>query len=197
MLSYSFEINRNWAERFMKIGVWWLCCSDSGGGENGKRFVELNRGTASLFGAEWHNVLRCAQSSVLDGVALCPAISVCEQTQCLFRPQVSTGLSTLSLFIFSSVNLQEWNGGYSHFNLLQIKPNYVANRDLEWLSQPYHSKGISLPRWHLEAIPAWIPATKVPISLSARLSVSLAYETALCNLCYYSVELWHTITQYV
>lgn len=95
-----------------------FCISDSGGGENGKRFVELNAGTAS----KWHDALHCAQSSVLDGVALCPVISVCEQTQCLFRPQASAGLSTLSLFIFSSVNLQEWNGGYSHFNLVQIKP---------------------------------------------------------------------------
>jgi len=32
---------------------------------------------------------------------------------------------------------------------------------------------------------------------SAHLSVSLAYKTALCNFCDYSVVLWHMITQYV
>lgn len=41
-------------------------------------------------------------------------------------PRSLLGFPLCLSFIFSSVNLQEWNGGYSHFNLLQIKPNYVG-----------------------------------------------------------------------
>lgn len=113
-----------------------FCYSDSGGGE------EWQEGCR----AEWRH---CVCVWLLNGIMYCsvpnlvfwmesPFVRVL-QKRCLFRPGVSAGLSTLSLFIFFSVNLQEWHGGYSHFNLLQIKPNYLANRDHECLSRPYHS----------------------------------------------------------